>query len=228
MMRLVLVLALLLLLPLCSAARAHALDLSTARVTLRDDHIEVLAEIDLMLLLEAGPTAVAISGEAELRGWLERARQVLEAKTQLTVDGTQVALTLGDLPTPPQVRALAATLSAAGRDHGELVRLRFAAPQAVPGARTLTLTLPAPLGPVLVSFVQPATRYAPPGMAVAFDVLRRTAEAPRAAPRPWLGAAALVALGGLLCIVSCAAARLLRRAAPRWSPLNRHPHSEVT
>ena len=38
----------------------------------------------------------------------------------------------------------------------------------------------------------------------------------------------LVALVGLLCLVSCGAARLLRRAAPRWSPLNRHPHSEVT
>jgi len=92
------------------------------------------------------------------------------------------------MPTPPELRAMAATASAAGETHGARVRLALDAPDAVPGASELRLTLPPALGPVLVSFVQPASAYTAPGGSASFRVL----DAPSATPSAWPAVGALV------------------------------------
>ena len=173
-------------------------------MTLRDEHIEVIAEVDLFLLVGAGPTAIATGPEAEVAGELERLRMTLETGTHLFVDGAPVPLELRGLLSPPELRAFAATLSAAQKDHGELVRLRFEAPQAVRGAKSVSLSLPPALGPIVVSFVQPATRYARPGESAMFDVLVRPSKPSGDWSRTGLAAALLLILAG-------AATVLLRR-----------------
>ena len=160
-----------------AAATAHALDVGTARVTLRDEHVEVLAEWDLFLLVEATPTVVATQSEADLAETHRKLRRAVERETTLKVDGQPRALELRGFPAPPELRAMAATMSAGGQDHGALVRLRLEAPDTVRDARTLTLTTPKGLGAVAVSFVQPATRYVASGEAATFTVL-----APPSAP----------------------------------------------
>lgn len=144
------------------SVQAHTLDLSTARVTLRDQHIEVMVELDPFLLVQVGPTAIATESEPELLSHLQQARQLLDSETKLEVDGVRVGLALRGFPSAPEFRAMAATLSATQKEHGDLIRLRLEAPQAVPNAKTLALSLPTTLGPSVVSFVQPSTRYAAP------------------------------------------------------------------
>ena len=155
-----------------SVARAHALDLSTARVTLRDEHVEVLLDLDPFLLAGADPTDVAIASEDDLTACLLHARHVLESQTILKADGAPLGLVLRGFPAPPEFRAMAAVRSAAQKEHGDPVRLRMEASQTVAGARSLSLLLPAVLGPSVVSFVQPTTRYAAPGLATSFTVLQ--------------------------------------------------------
>ena len=154
------------------SVQAHTLDLSTARVTLRDQHIEVMVELDPFLLVQVGPTAIATESEPELLSHLQQARQLLDSETKLEVDGVRVGLALRGFPSAPEFRAMAATLYAAQKEHGDLIRLRLEAPQAVPNAKTLALSLPTTLGPSVVSFVQPSTRYAAPGESSVFSVLR--------------------------------------------------------
>lgn len=158
-------------------SRAHPLEEGTARVTLRDDHLEVAADWDVFLLVDATPTALATCSDEALAATYARLRRAIEEGTTLRVDGARVPLTLTGFVSAPELRALAATLSAAGQDHGERARMRLEARRAVPGARVVTLAAPAALGPVVVSFVQPATRYALPGSAALFEVM-----APRRAP----------------------------------------------
>lgn len=166
---------------LCASATtsAHPLEEGTARVTLRDDHLDVVIDWDVFLLLDASPTAVATSTDAALATTHARLRHEIEEGTSLRVDGASVALTLTGFLTPEDLRAMAATLSAAGQSHGERARMRLEARRAVPGARVVTLSAPPALGPVVVSFVQPATRYAWPGRPASFDVM-----SPRSTPSP--------------------------------------------
>lgn len=198
---------------------AHPLEEGTARVTLRDDHLEVAADWDLFLLVDGAPTAVATCSDEALATTYARLRREIEEGTTLRVDGSLVPLTLTGFISPPELRAMAATLSASGQDHGERVRMRLEARRAVPNARAVTLSAPAALGPVVVSFVQPATRYAWPGRPASFDVLSTqrppsrepavTAMAPPAAPvaprTDWL--TALTALFGVTAIVTTLRAR---------------------
>lgn len=202
---------------LTRAPHVHPLDLSTARISLRDGHVEILAELDLLLLVGADPTAVATAPEPALVAHLDRARRRLETETRLVVDGEPVELVLRELPAPPELRALAATLSAAQRDHGALASVRLEAPRPVIEARTLALSLPPALGPTLVTFVQPATRHAAPGRPAAFAVLM----APP--PRADRTLSAVAALLGAIAIaaVSLAIARgISRRPGPPMTRAN--------
>lgn len=160
---------------------AHPLDIGTARVSLRDDHVEVLAELDLFTLADAGPTTLATEPEGELTARVARLRQALEAGTVLEVDGRR-ALLVATCPSTGEVRAAAATLSSQGKEHGELLRVRFEARDAFREPRRVALGLPPALGPVLVTFVQPASRYAAPGSVATFDVRIAPGEAVPAAP----------------------------------------------
>lgn len=185
---------------LSTAAWAHTLTESTARVTLRDGHVDVLADVDLFLLVGTDPTSLAVATEAELGALLAQLRQTLEDQTRLSVDGAPVTLVLHGLPSASQLRVVAAVLSASGHQHGELVRVSFDAAAATPGAQRVSLSMPPALGPTLVSFIQPVARYTPPGAAASFKVER--AEPSPATRHPWrtgtliLGAALLaLALG---------------------------------
>lgn len=198
---------------------AHPIEEGTARVTLRDDHLEVAADWDLFLLVDGTPTAVATSTDEALATTYARLRREIEEGTSLRVDGASLPLSLTGFISAAELRAMAATLSAAGQLHGERVRMRLEARRAVPGARVVTLSAPAALGPVVVSFVQPSTRYAWPGRPASFDVMSAqrppsheptvTASAPTvppAAPRSnWL--TALTALFGATAIVTTLRAR---------------------
>lgn len=191
-----------------SVAQAHALDLSVARVTLRDAHVEVMLELDPFLLAGADPTAVATASEKELIARLQHARRVLESETKLKVDGAPVGLVLRGFPAPSEFRAMAATLSAAQKDHGDPVRLRLEAPQPVLGASSVALSLPAVLGPSVVSFVQPTTRYAAPGESLPFAVLRAPyGQLHRRSHSDWLG----LGLGGALAAAALACMWIMNR-----------------
>lgn len=174
--------ALALVLATSRAATAHEIDEGTARITLRDDHVEVVAEWDIFLLVDATPTAIATGTDAEVSAAYARVRRVIERDTRLRVDGAPVALTVTGFASEAEFRAVAATLSAAGNLHGARIRMRLEAARAVPGASRITLAVPSQVGPVLVSFVQPASHYARPGDTAAFDVL--VARAAPEAPRP--------------------------------------------
>ncbi len=198
------------------AAAAHALDVSTARVTLRDEHVEVLADVDLVqLVIRTVPDAkdatnLATCGEEALAGWVDQARRALEGATRLEVDGMPIPLVLRAFPAPPEVRMLAAQVSAsasrgpgATHVHAPTSPLRFESARPVADARSVTVTLPSALGPVLYTFVQPSMSYGAPGAAASFPVLVPRAiepqpAAPRApsranpAPRTWVAAAAWV------------------------------------
>jgi hypothetical protein len=156
-----------------AAAEAHTLSISTTRVVLRDRHIEVQAEWDAFALVDATPTAVATMTDADLeaahRRWLTR----LSAESRLTVDDHGLPVRVAAAPTRDELRAAAAQLSAAGQDHGMLLRIRFDGPLLVGEPARVAWTSPPALGPVLVSFMQPAARLAAPGEQVAFAVLER-------------------------------------------------------
>lgn len=149
---------------------AHALDLGTARLTLRDDHVEILAEVDLFLLSDVSPTEIAISTEPALAAQATRLVGAIETGTKLTIDGATVALRVRAMPPPAELRAIAATLSADGKDHGRLVPIRIEALGAFHEPKAMSLAMPSALGPVLVTLVQPVTRYAAPGAPASFVV----------------------------------------------------------
>lgn len=191
--------------------QAHQLDVATARVVLRDGHTEIVAEIDVLgLLLQTGPTprdaaadatALATSADDALASRVGAARAVVEQGARLDVDGVAIPLALRAFPTPKEVRFLAARLAADPAAHGAVSTLRLESTRVVPEARSIAVTMAPQLGPVLFSFVQPATRLGSPGAPAAFTVLAApqvasTASGALPSRRPWLalGAGALAVL----------------------------------
>lgn len=214
-------LALALALTFARTVAAHELGEGTSRVTLRDNHLEVLAEWDVFPLADADPTALATGPDAAVIAARARLVARIERDTRLRVDGETVDLAVTAGPSPQELRALAATVSASGEGHGGRARLRLEARRAVPDARRVSLSPPPEVGPVLVSFVQPAARYTRPGDTATFEVLAPRAAVPAtAAPRPppdprsppW--PAALVTL---LAFAALAAWRWPTSPSPRWS-----------
>ena len=158
------------------AAGAHALSETTARLTLRDGHFDVVLDVDLFLLVPEGPTAVATATGEAVSGRLAALRQQLETGTRLQVDGARVPLRWKDGPSAAAFQAAAAVLSASGMEHGERFRVGLDAVESNLGAREVALEVPAGLGPVVVSFVEPVTAYLPPGGQARFTVRARPAE----------------------------------------------------
>ncbi len=167
-----------------SSVGAHALSETTARLTLRDGHFDVSLDVDLFLLVPEGPTAVATAGDEAVASRLMELRGQLEAGTRLQVDGVEVPLRWKDGPSAAEFRAVAALLSASGRDHGERFRVGLDAAASALGAREVKLGVPAGLGPVVVSFVEPATVYVSPGGEAHFTVRPRAAERDEGAEPP--------------------------------------------
>ncbi len=189
-------------------ADAHAPNVNTSRVSLRDEHVEVVAEWDLFLLTQSSPTELATADEDTLTRNYRALVEFIEAETTLTLDGSPVPLEVRGFPSPPELRALAASLSAVHEEHGPLVRIRLEAPLKVTSGKAVTLASPAKLGPVNTSFVQPVNRYVEGGAPAAFDVLyvaptehatAKTASAPTSAhdggPPPLVLFAAGLAIG---------------------------------
>jgi hypothetical protein len=185
---------------LASRSRAHALDTNTARVSLRDEHLEVSAEWDVFAAADATPTAIATATPEFAAEVHERLRRTLEGGTWLDVDGRRSALAITAFPGVDELRARAASLSSQGLEHGALVRLRFEAPARLPGALRVQARFPPEIGPVLTTFVQPSTVFVPPGAVARFAVLAPRGPSAQARPavRPsfaWaVGAAAALAL----------------------------------
>jgi len=156
---------------LTEPATAHVPDEGTARLTLRDEHVEILAEWDLFALLSRSPTEIATAAEEDLASLHLALVKTVERDTTLTVDGTRLPLKATGFPTPPELRALAANLSASKHEHGVRARIRLEARDAVHEPRTLELACPTALGPIHASFVQPAQRYVRAGETASFVVL---------------------------------------------------------
>ena len=158
---------------------AHELSTATARITLRDGHVELLVDVDLLLLMAYQAEHVASAAEPELAAMIVAVHDIMTRQTKLTVDGANVELALRGLPSTTELRAIGATLSMTHRDHGELVRLRFEARGPTAAPQNLTLLLPPALGQVMISLVQPTTRYVAPGVPASFE-LRGPSRSPHA------------------------------------------------
>ena len=166
-----------------STASAHTLDIATARLSLREGHLEIYAELDLLALIPTIDRSTL--SDVDLR----RAAERLGATTRLTVDGREIAVSLGATPAVSQVRQFTA------EGHGRLLPVRLEAATGTGELGRLDVAFPPEVGPVLVTLVQPRTRLAPPGGTVGF-------EGPSKPSHPWqrglaIGSA-LLALAALL------------------------------
>lgn len=183
-----------------AAAEAHTLDAETARISLRDAHVSIDADLDLFRLVEADVTALATGADEPIAALRSSLRDTLEDGSALRVDGTEVRLNVRELPPIPEFRGAAAILSSQGESHGVRLRVRLDSPDAFPNARNIELELPQELGPVVVTFVQPATQWVVPGSKAKFTVLQPEAGIPNVPSDPPLPAEAhlaLLAVGGL-------------------------------
>ncbi len=169
-------LALALLMP-ATPATAHALDVTTARVSLRDRHLEVVVDVDAVRLIRAragdagDASTVAAASEEQLAAWVAAARADIEDGAHLTAEGAASRLVLRAFPVPAEVRLLAARQAGAPSAHPMTSTLRFESLVPVPRSRSLSVSLSKQLGRVLFTFVQPTTELAAPGAAASFEVL---------------------------------------------------------
>ncbi len=193
------------------AAVAHMTTEATARVSLRDGHFNVVADVDVLTLVRAEPTALATGDDDALARTLAAAGQTLVDGTRLVVDGAALPLAVQTLPALPELRATAAWLSSQGQDHGASLSFVLQATTVVTEPRAVALSLPLAVGPVIATFVQPETRYIRAGDAATFAVLRPSAPDP---PMTSLAGGAVL-LGGVL-LVATWRSRLsaTRRPAP--------------
>jgi hypothetical protein len=163
---------------------AQALESSAARVTLRDDHVEVLVELDLLgLMTQLNPklgdvTALSRADESGLTQATQVTKDLLHKGSQLIVNGATSPLLVTGFPTPADIRNLSGYAAANPRTRREPLVIRLEALKPVTDAHELTVTLPKEAGAVRYTFVQPATRLATAGERVAFPVL-----APQSAAR---------------------------------------------
>jgi hypothetical protein len=182
---------------------AHTLDLTTARVTLRDNHVDMTVEIDSvqMVLRYAStsaaktPTTLATATEEELTDWVSAARKAASNDTRLQINGTAVELALLAFPTPSEVRFVAAQASASAHPHAEMSVLRFDTSQALANIQTVSVSFSSDFGRVLCTFVQPTTMLTEPGSKASFGVLetpRLAAAEPSKSANTWLAVLAVV------------------------------------
>ncbi len=165
-------------------AGAHELDVTTARISLRDEHVQVDVRLDLLVLLAAtapswpGRAGLSRLNDQELTSMLGDAMRMLQRQAQLTVNGVPVALMLRHVPTATDLRAIAGRQDAPGNGHvhREMTRLRFETAGSRAQGDAIGFQLPASLGSVLYTFVQPNTRMAQPGASVAFPIAHPAAQ----------------------------------------------------
>ncbi len=162
---------------LASPVRAHELQIATAQVSLRDGQIAVVAHVDLLAQLEAlqPPGAevsvglLAIADPEAFARLAERARASLRADTSLEVDGARVAPESWRIPSVSSLRQAAqrGVMVEAIDGPGAPPALSAIAFEVRIAARpqSVSLALPAEVGPVLVQFVEPASQLVRPGRA---------------------------------------------------------------
>lgn len=163
------------------AAIAHELPGTTARITLRDGHVEVRLEVapvqwlqrvsggdagDVRFLAQADPAGLDV-----LR---QRARAELGEAAVLRVDGRAVRPTAVRFPGEPIVRETvvrALLQEAAGRPAppGHVSVVLEARLEAAPGR--IDLALPPSMGPFQAELIAPRTTIAPAGGAAHFDLV---------------------------------------------------------
>lgn len=180
-------------------ARAHALEETSATVSVRDNHLEVRLDVDLLAWLEevAGGDvpveALAASNPDAFDARLMLARDQV-ATTQVMAAGAPVPLAAVRFPSADDARALAVEhLVARTVDphvHGPRVPVVLEALLPLP-ADPLTITLHPSLGPTVVTFVEPVTTLAPAGSVT----MRPSPPAPNAPDDRRLAALALLAVG---------------------------------
>lgn len=167
-------------------AAAHALDLTTARVEVRDRHAEIVVELDPIAALgrtdpSAGDaSAIAAAEEPRLAGHAAALRRAFEDGVRLEADGATVPLVVRRAPTAEELRRAAREAASPGGHPTATVRLESTRP--LPEARRIAVVLPAVAGRALYTYSQPATRLAEPGGGADFAVLAPRAEAAPPAP----------------------------------------------
>ncbi len=152
---------------LAPAASAHELPVSSATVSLRDGLVTVDATLDMRRWLSS-------AGGGELNRMLAALKKQAAREVVITLGDKRVPLKVVGFPSADQVHAAlqAASKPRKGKRHYHpaLLPVRLEARKALRGGAALKVTFPKALGPVVVSFVQPRTRYLKPGQAASFKV----------------------------------------------------------
>jgi hypothetical protein len=210
------------------SAVAHTLDLTTARIALRDNHVDMTVEIDSVQMVRKvasvaafdSATTIAAASDEELTGWVLAARKAVSEDTHLYANGAAVALTLRAFPTPSEVRFVAAQASAAAHPHVEMSMLRFETTEALPHVRAISASFPSVFGRVLCTFMQPATVLADPGSKASFGVLEAPLVVDGKAPSMLqkLGSTGLAIVAAVLAVVAIALQISMRVREPAATP----------
>ncbi|HMY19864.1 MAG TPA: hypothetical protein PKA58_26240 [Polyangium sp.] len=165
--------------------------MNTARVSLRDGHLEVFAEIDEMAL-------EALRSPADTA----RMQRLLETDMHLHVDDVPVEMELRPVVFPDKEPA------AAPHNHGALVPIHWESKRRIFSGAKIAVVFPKELGPVLISFVQPSTNWTPAGTTAQFAILEAPRQTPPAEPsRNGWGIAAMT----LACLAILGNVMLFRR-----------------
>lgn len=168
------------------SADAHALDLTTARVSMRDAHVEVVVELDLLKLFRRTPTELATLPDAELDAALQDVKKLLQTQTVLHRDSQPLPFAVTGFPGRDDLRAMAATTAGSDKQHGPLVRIRLESPTTLSAVQKIGISLPVAVGPVVATFVQPTTHFVSPGQNASFFVLQNQRAEPRPSYFAWL------------------------------------------
>lgn len=159
-------------------ATAHPLEENTARITLRDGNLEVRLDVDLDGWIRALRTAPESNASSQAPTEAQRRlEQHLIEQTHVLVDDAPV------LFTKLRVQPLDQTAHPqASRHPGPTATFLLEAACPVARPATVQITLPATLGPTVVNFVQPTTRWTAPGATNTFAVLHPAGTAPSTSP----------------------------------------------
>lgn len=198
-------------------AAAHALDVTTARVTLRDGRVEVALDVDLVQLVSKSvpeledAMALAASSDETVRKAYAETRRILEAGARVEVSGVAVPLVLRSFPAPPELMLLAAEAAASPHRHPATSVLRLETVRPVLALEAVSVALPPSVGPVLYTFVEPQTRLTGPGSAATFTLRSSVREQPAPQRAPWPTTSWLALAAGILAAIALASHLLPRR-----------------
>ncbi len=156
-------------------AGAHVPQESTARVSLRDGHVALSLNFDLVGVLEHEHGAALMFGqvsEEALAQELDNIKHVLEQETTMRLDGEPVPLRVQEFPSLDAIQrqAVQALVRSDLDPHGpvSLQEVRLLAVAAFPDAQTLSLSLPGVMGRSFVTFDEPRSRLVEPGKTASF------------------------------------------------------------